>query len=130
MAEAAYNGEEIVYTFDISDENLLKDAEIMLKEIAESEKEEVPAVVNTVESLQNNSLDDFQLLQKPLRHKQVNGTELDWLASKNSTETTAYQTKWAASAMKGTNNYILQRFYTKHDFLLGSTPYAAQIPQL
>ena len=126
MAEMADNPEEIMYSFDISDDALLEGAEILMRDITPKEKEQLDEAVKAVQSIQNDSMEDFQPVQKPLRHKPVDQAELDRLAGKNSAETTAYQTKWAATAMKGTNYVLFLRKYTKHDLKLKTAPFPVQ----
>ena len=74
----------------------------LLETLSEDELQEVNHVVTLLDCdcTKENSINDFDIEQTNLHHKQVTETELDHLTSKNSTQSTTYQTKWAVVVIK------------------------------
>ena len=74
-----------------------------LKNLTEEEQMEVNNIVTLLESVKDNSLDDFETEGNNTAsncHKNVSETELDRLAGKNTAQATAYQTKLAVAVIK------------------------------
>ena len=107
MAEMANSVLEHVITFNISNDSLIEDSNILTENLTTDEQQEIHNIVTALEGVNSRELIDFTL-QEPTaaaianpRHKAVTSEELDRLASKNSAENTQYQTKWAVAVMKG-----------------------------
>ena len=99
MAEAASD----LVSFDIIHGIILDSGENILEDLNEEEQLEVENVVTLLESVKDNSLEDFETDENNAaanRHKNVSESELDRLAGKNTAQATAYQTKWAVVVMK------------------------------
>ena len=96
MAEASTSQ----VTFDLIDGYILDNSESFLDNLTTDEQTELDSVVTLLESAKEDSMEQFEPDENSNRHKQVNDSELDCLASKNSIQSTTYQTKWAVVVMK------------------------------
>ena len=97
MAEA---GNDAVISFDIFDGSILDSTHNFVDDLTEDEQKEMENIVTLLESVPENSLDDFEPVQMSNRDKQVNDYKLDRLAGKNSAQSTTYLTKWAVIVFK------------------------------
>ena len=110
-----------IITFDIFHDSVLNETNDLSDKLTQEEKEEIYRVVEQMEGVNSREVidfidDDTTIAAMPTRHKVITSEELDRLASKNSADSTAYQTKWAVTVMKGTINQYLCIKITKHDF--------------
>ena len=90
-------------TFDLLEDIFTENNTSILDNLTPAEQVEVENVVTLLDSVKENSLDDFEDVNEchqNTRHKKVTDTELDHLACKNTAQSTAYQTKWAVAVMK------------------------------
>ena len=97
MAESA--GDAVV-NFELLDPIIWDGTTNLYENLTKEEQEEVDNVVTLLDSAKSNSLDEFDNNKNLARHKPIDNSELDRLAGKNSTQSTAYQTKWALSVIK------------------------------
>ena len=84
--------------FDIIDGSIPDSGDNLFENLTEEEQMEVNNTVTLLESVKDNSLDDFKTEGNNAAancHKNVSETELDRLAGKNTSQATAYQIKWA-----------------------------------
>ena len=96
----AANDENAVVTFNIFGPDLGDIGTDYIDNLTEDEKKEMENIVTLLDSVPENSLDDFEPDTSATRHKVVTDAELDRLAGKNSAQSTLYQTKWAVVVMK------------------------------
>ena len=107
MAAEAEQASADVISLDILEGVDIDSADILPQEITHDQAEQVFRVIDEFEGVNSRELIDFSTQEEqllPQRHKQVTDSELDRLASKNSAESTAYQTRWAITVFKGTFN--------------------------
>ena len=100
MAEGASE----VVCFDIIDGLILDSGDNVFENLTEEEQMEVNNIVTLLESVKDNSLDDFETegnITAANCCKNVSEAELDRLAGKNTAQATAYQMKWAVVSIKG-----------------------------
>ena len=96
MAEASTSQ----VTFELIDDYILDNNESFLENLTADEQTEIDSVVTLLESAKEDSMEQFEPGENTNRHKEVNDSELDRLAGKNSAQSTTYQTKWAVVVMK------------------------------
>ena len=96
MAEASTSQ----VTFDLIDGYILDNNESFLDNLTTDEQTELDSVVTLLESAKEDSMEQFEPDENSNCHKQVNDSELDHLAGKNSAQSATYQTKWAVVVMK------------------------------
>ena len=87
-------------TFDLINGYILDNSESFLDNLTTDEQTELDSVVTLLESAKEDSVEQFEPDENTNCHKEVNDSELDHLASKNSAQSTTYQTKWAVVVMK------------------------------
>ena len=95
-----------VIALDFFDGTLPDNATILMENLTQEEKEEMVQIVQQLDSVNSWEVINFAsqedaALAAVSRHKSVSAEELDHLASKNSTESTHYQTNWSVRVIKG-----------------------------
>ena len=118
MATAADGDFADDFSVELFEGDILNSDTILSETISEEQREELFKICDEIQHSTTREVIDFSTPEEaklPQRHKHVSDKELDRLASKNSAETTLYQTKWAVTVFKGRNKLYFKRNYTKHD---------------